>query len=123
MAGAVLALGVDRLDYTKGIPERFRGIERFLEKHPSYQGRFTHIQIGAPSRTHIHRYQDLIADVEAEAERIRELHPHRRCVAGPFPLLAAVALVDELEQVRAAAARDRACLIQWRAEAAGGAGG
>ena len=67
-----LAIGVDRLDYTKGIPERFRGIERFLEKHPSYQGRFTHVQIGAPSRTHIHRYQDLIADVEAEAERINQ---------------------------------------------------
>jgi alpha,alpha-trehalose-phosphate synthase [UDP-forming] len=67
-----LGIGVDRLDYTKGIPERFRGIERFLEKHPSYEGRFTHIQIGAPSRTHIHRYQDLIADVEAEAERINQ---------------------------------------------------
>ncbi len=67
-----LGIGVDRLDYTKGIPERFRGIERFLEKHPSYQGRFTHVQIGAPSRTHIHRYQDLIADVEAEAERINQ---------------------------------------------------
>jgi trehalose-6-phosphate synthase len=67
-----LGIGVDRLDYTKGIPERFRGIERFLEKHPTYQGRFTHVQIGAPSRTHIHRYQDLIADVEAEAERINQ---------------------------------------------------
>jgi alpha,alpha-trehalose-phosphate synthase [UDP-forming] len=67
-----LGIGVDRLDYTKGIPERFRGIERFLEKHPSYEGRFTHVQIGAPSRTHIHRYQDLIADVEAEAERINQ---------------------------------------------------
>jgi trehalose-6-phosphate synthase len=67
-----LGIGVDRLDYTKGIPERFRGIERFLEKHPTYQGRFTHVQVGAPSRTHIHRYQDLIADVEAEAERINQ---------------------------------------------------
>jgi alpha,alpha-trehalose-phosphate synthase [UDP-forming] len=71
-------IGVDRLDYTKGIPERFRGIERFLEKHPSYQGRFTHVQIGAPSRTDIHRYQDLIADVEAEAERINQRFESRR---------------------------------------------
>ena len=71
-------IGVDRLDYTKGIPERFRGIERFLEKHPSYQGRFTHVQIGAPSRTEIHRYQDLIADVEAEAERINQRFETRR---------------------------------------------
>lgn len=65
-----LGIGVDRLDYTKGIPERFRGIERFLEKNPSYQGRFTFVQIGAPSRTHIERYQNLIAEVERETERI-----------------------------------------------------
>ena len=68
--GDILGMGVDRLDYTKGIPERFCGIERFLEKHPSYCGRFTFVQIGAPTRTHIKRYRDLIAEVEAEAERI-----------------------------------------------------
>jgi len=65
-----LGIGVDRLDYTKGIPERFRGIERFLEKYASYSGRFTFVQIGAPSRTHIDRYQDLNVEVEREAERI-----------------------------------------------------
>jgi len=65
-----IGVGVDRLDYTKGIPERFRGIERFLEKNSSYAGRFSFIQVGAPSRTHIERYQDLIAQVEAEANRI-----------------------------------------------------
>jgi|HubBroStandDraft_6_1064221.scaffolds.fasta_scaffold23462_3 alpha,alpha-trehalose-phosphate synthase [UDP-forming] len=65
-----VGIGVDRLDYTKGIPERFRGIERFLEKYASYNGRFTFVQIGAPSRTRIDRYQDLNAEVEREAERI-----------------------------------------------------
>jgi len=65
-----LGVGVDRLDYTKGIPERFRGIERFLDDYPSYRGKFTFVQIGAPTRTHIKRYQNLIAEVEAEAERI-----------------------------------------------------
>jgi trehalose 6-phosphate synthase len=65
-----MGFGVDRVDYTKGIPERCRGIERFLEKYPAYQGRFTFVQIGAPSRTHIKRYHDLLAEVEAEAERI-----------------------------------------------------
>jgi trehalose-6-phosphate synthase len=65
-----LGVGVDRLDYTKGIPERFRGVERFLEAHPAYCGRFTFVQIGAPTRTRIKRYQDIIADVENEAERI-----------------------------------------------------
>ncbi|MGC1370800.1 MAG: trehalose-6-phosphate synthase [Candidatus Sulfotelmatobacter sp.] len=65
-----VGLGVDRIDYTKGIPERFQAIERFLEKYPKYQGKFTFVQIGAPSRTHIQRYKDLMAEVEAEAERI-----------------------------------------------------
>ncbi len=65
-----LGVGVDRVDYTKGILERFLAIERMLEKHPTYQGKFTFVQIGAPSRTHIKRYHDLFADVEAESERI-----------------------------------------------------
>ncbi len=67
---AFVGVGVDRVDYTKGIHERFRAIERFLEKYPKYQGQFTFIQIGAPSRTHIKRYHDLMAEVGAEAERI-----------------------------------------------------
>jgi alpha,alpha-trehalose-phosphate synthase [UDP-forming] len=67
---AFLGVGVDRLDYTKGILERFLAIERFLEKYPRYQGQFTFVQIGAPSRTHIKRYHDLQAEIEAEAERI-----------------------------------------------------
>ncbi len=67
---AFLGVGVDRVDYTKGIPERFLAIERLLEKHPIYQEKFTFLQIGAPSRTHIKRYQDLLAEVESEAERI-----------------------------------------------------
>ncbi|MBI4166575.1 MAG: trehalose-6-phosphate synthase [Acidobacteria bacterium] len=65
-----MGVGVDRVDYTKGIIERFRGIERFMEKYPSYQGQFTFVQVGAPSRTHIKRYHDLFGEVEAEADRI-----------------------------------------------------
>jgi len=65
-----MGVGVDRVDYTKGILERFRGIERFLERYPTYQGQFTFVQIGAPSRTHIKRYNDLLAEVESEADRI-----------------------------------------------------
>jgi trehalose 6-phosphate synthase len=65
-----MGVGVDRVDYTKGILERFLAIERFLEKYPSYQGRFTFVQIGAPSRSHLKRYHDLMAEVEAEAIRI-----------------------------------------------------
>ncbi len=65
-----LGVGVDRVDYTKGIPERFRGIEQLLEEFPSYRGKLTFVQIGAPSRTRIKRYQDFGAEVEAEAMRI-----------------------------------------------------
>jgi trehalose-6-phosphate synthase/uncharacterized membrane protein affecting hemolysin expression len=65
-----LGVGVDRVDYTKGILERFRGVERFLEKNPSYVGKFTFVQIGAPSRTHIPTYHDFLAEVEREAARI-----------------------------------------------------
>lgn len=66
----LLGVGVDRVDYTKGILERFSGIERFLELNPAYQRRFTFVQIGAPSRTHIDRYQKFLNEVTAEAERI-----------------------------------------------------
>ena len=65
-----MGVGVDRVDYTKGLIERFLGIERFLEKYPPYQGQFTFVQIGAPSRGHLKRYQDLMAEVEAESNRI-----------------------------------------------------
>jgi len=57
-------VGVDRIDYTKGILERFKAIERFLEKYPAYQGEFTFVELGAPSRTHIKEYHDLMAAVE-----------------------------------------------------------
>ena len=65
-----LGVGVDRLDYTKGILERFLAVERFLKKYPRYQGQFTFVQIGAPSRSHLKRYHDLEAEIEAEAGRI-----------------------------------------------------
>lgn len=65
-----LGVGVDRIDYTKGIVERFQGIERFLETWPEYVGHFTFVQIAAPSRSRIQRYQDLELAVDAEAKRI-----------------------------------------------------
>jgi alpha,alpha-trehalose-phosphate synthase [UDP-forming] len=67
-----LGVGVDRLDYTKGILERFLAIESFLERHPRYQGKFTFIQIGAPTRSHIQRYADFQREAEEEAARINE---------------------------------------------------
>jgi trehalose-6-phosphate synthase len=67
---SLLGVGVDRVDYTKGILERFRGIERFIEMNPAYQRRFSFVQIGAPSRTDIPRYQQFLDEVTVEAERI-----------------------------------------------------
>ena len=68
--GIFMGVGVDRVDYTKGILERFLAIERLLERYPVYLKQFVFVQIGAPSRTHIKRYHDLLEQVEAEAERI-----------------------------------------------------
>jgi trehalose 6-phosphate synthase len=53
----ILAVGVERLDYTKGIVERFRAVDRFLEKYPEYRGRFVFLQLGPLSRIHIPQYQ------------------------------------------------------------------
>jgi trehalose 6-phosphate synthase len=65
-----LGVGVDRLDYTKGIMERFRAIERLLELNPEWVGRFTFIQIAAPTRAGIDEYQHHETQVRALAARI-----------------------------------------------------
>jgi alpha,alpha-trehalose-phosphate synthase [UDP-forming] len=65
-----MVMGVDRIDYTKGIVERFHAIRRFLEKYPEYIGKFTFVELGAPSRTHIKRYLDLIAELDETVDRI-----------------------------------------------------
>jgi trehalose-6-phosphate synthase len=65
-----IGVGVDRIDYTKGIVEKFLAIERFLEKNTSYLGKFTFVQIGAPSRTLLKSYSDMVTAVENEAGRI-----------------------------------------------------
>jgi trehalose-6-phosphate synthase len=67
---SLFGVGVDRVDYTKGILERLRAIERFLELNPVYQQRFTFVQIGAPSRTDIERYKNFLEEVSAEVVRI-----------------------------------------------------
>jgi trehalose 6-phosphate synthase len=68
----LMGIGVDRIDYTKGIIEKFLAIERFLEKNPYYIGRFTFVQIGAPSRTFLKSYSDMVIAVEVEANRINQ---------------------------------------------------
>jgi trehalose-6-phosphate synthase len=70
LQGCVVGVGVDRIDYTKGIAERLRAIERLFEKYPQHRGKFTFVQLGAPSRVHIPRYRDLVTDLEAIADAI-----------------------------------------------------
>jgi trehalose 6-phosphate synthase len=63
-------LGVDRMDYTKGIVERLQAYERLLEEHPWHRERVTMVQIAAPSRTRIPSYADLRRRIEAAVEQI-----------------------------------------------------
>jgi trehalose 6-phosphate synthase len=68
--GRRLILGVDRLDYTKGIPERIRAYEHFLEEYPQWRKKVSFIQIAAPSRTAALHYQDEKRKVEAMVGRV-----------------------------------------------------
>jgi trehalose 6-phosphate synthase len=69
---ALLGVGVDRLDYTKGIEERFLAVERLLEKRPDLLGRFSFVQLAAPSRSVIPQYQQLDERVERVAARVNQ---------------------------------------------------
>ncbi len=73
---ALLGVGIDRLDYTKGIEERLAAVDELLTKHPEYRGRFTFAQLAAPSRTKIERYQQLNEQVEKVAADINAKWSH-----------------------------------------------
>ncbi len=79
----MLGVGVDRLDYTKGILERFSAIERLLELNPEWIGRFTFIQIAAPTRSGVEEYQHHEAMVRAMATRINGRFERQ----GPPPII------------------------------------
>ena len=70
----IVAVGVDRIDYTKGIVERILAIDRFLDKYPEYKKKFVFVQLAAPSRTHIKRYHDLIGEIDELVEKINWKH-------------------------------------------------
>ena len=65
-----MAVGVERIDYTKGLIEKCLSVERFLDKNPEYLGKFTLVQIGAVSRALLKTYSDTVSAVEAEINRI-----------------------------------------------------
>jgi len=69
-----LLVGVDRVDYTKGIPERFAAVDRLLVQHPELKGSFSLVQVGAPSRVHIPAYRQLNEELDRLAEEINWRH-------------------------------------------------
>jgi trehalose-6-phosphate synthase len=78
-----LGIGVDRMDYTKGILERFLAVERLLELYPHWIGQFTFIQIAAPSRSTIEQYQHFENDVRNLVRKIN----HRFAREGYQPIV------------------------------------
>jgi trehalose 6-phosphate synthase len=109
LAGRKLIIGVDRLDYSKGIAQRFDAIEKLLGRHPDYQRKFNYLQITPRSREEVPQYGALGRQLEATAGRvngkyaecdwtpIRHVHKgfSRRTLAG-FYRLAHVGLVTPL---------------------------
>ncbi|MGE0816033.1 MAG: trehalose-6-phosphate synthase [Vicinamibacterales bacterium] len=67
-----LVMGIDRLDYTKGIPERLTAFERLLDQRPEWLGRVVLLQIGAPTRDRIDRYRTLGDEVKAQVAAINK---------------------------------------------------
>jgi trehalose 6-phosphate synthase len=65
-----IGVGVERVDYTKGLLERFDALHRFFELHPRYRERLVFVQIAAPSRSSIPRYQELQRDVHAKVAAV-----------------------------------------------------
>ncbi|MDQ3288151.1 MAG: alpha,alpha-trehalose-phosphate synthase (UDP-forming) [Pseudomonadota bacterium] len=74
LSGRKLAIGVDRLDYSKGLPERFRAFERYLKQYPDQRGRLTYLQIAPVSRGEVLEYQDLRSELEQLSGHINGTH-------------------------------------------------
>src|SRR5207253_2059312 len=67
-----LGVGVERVDYTKGLPERFRALRWFFERYPEYRGRVVFVQLAEPSRSTIKRYAELALEVEQTVREVSE---------------------------------------------------
>ena len=88
-----LAIGAERLDYTKGILQRFYGMEAFFAKHPDWVGRLTFLEIAAPSRSNIRAYRQLRRDCQELADDINERFGHE----GYQPIILIVEQHDQKE--------------------------
>ena len=74
LGSRVLAIGVDRLDYSKGIPDRFRAFERYLDRYPELHGQMTYLQLAPVSRSEVPEYQALRRELEGLAGHINGRH-------------------------------------------------
>ena len=73
-----IGVGVERLDYTKGLPERFRALGRFFERFPEYRERLVFVQLAAPSRSAIPRYQEIEAEVDDVVRSVNAAYQTKR---------------------------------------------
>ena len=106
LEGKIVGLGIDRIDYTKGIPHRIRAFGRFLEKYPQYVGKVVFIQAGVMSRTNIDAYQRLSEQIDQELNDVNGRF-------GNDDWLPIVYLPDDLPSVTLAALRRiaRFCVV------------
>ena len=81
---ATLFVGADRIDYTKGIPERFRAFDRMLTLHPDLKGKVSLVQLAAPSRTGVAAYRDLNRELDVLVEKINRRHGGGGSLSGGF---------------------------------------
>ena len=93
----IIGIGIDRFDYTKGIPDRMRAIERFLKNNPQYLGKFVFIQVGVSSRESIKSYQAENKEIDSLVEDINNKYSmgYRKpviCIRENFPQLSLLAL-------------------------------
>ena len=71
---AILGLGVDRLDYTKGIPERLAALDRLFTRRPELRGQLTFLQIGVPSRSSLGSYGAIEAEIDRKVHEVNRRH-------------------------------------------------
>src|SRR6185437_11656645 len=71
---AIIGLGVDRLDYTKGIPERLEALDRVFARRPELRGRLTFVQIGVPSRSSLGSYSAIEAEIDRKVRAVNARH-------------------------------------------------
>lgn len=70
----IIGVGADRIDYTKGLPERIEAVDHFLDRFPEYRRRFVFFQAAVPSRTHVAEYQRINEELDSLVRRVNQKH-------------------------------------------------